>query len=280
MLWMGTDYLLHRLNPQTGAFTYFRKENGLYANNSGNKISKDTSGELFVGFSGAFNHFVPGQLLYNKNPPPVVLTGVRIDNQPRLPDAGQTITINPSENTFTVDFALLSYSLSEKNQYAYQLEGFDNQWTFSENRSATYTNLSPGNYTLKVKAANSDGIWNEKGAALTIHKIPYFYQNWWFTLLVMSLISGVIYAIYRYRETNRLRLEAIRNRIATDLHDDMGSTLSSIRIFSNVVQRQIAPVQPEAVPILQRISSSATAFQNLCRTLSGVSRPSTIAWKM
>jgi signal transduction histidine kinase len=140
------------------------------------------------------------------------------------------------------------------------MEGFDDQWTYTGVRSATYTNLPPGTYSFKVKAANSDGIWNEQGAALLIRKIPHFYQTWWFGLLLLSLAAGVIYAVYKYQEANRLHLEAIRNRIATDLHDDMGSTLSSIRIFSDVVQSQIAPVQPEVIPILQRISSSATGL--------------------
>jgi ligand-binding sensor domain-containing protein len=257
ILWLGTDYFLHRLNPNTHAFTYFRKENGLFANMS-NQISKDASGELFIGFTGAFNHFVPEQLVYNQLPPPVILTGVKIDNKKRLPGIEQTISIEPSENTFAVDFAVLNYSLPEKNKYAYKLEGFDEEWTYTDNRSATYTNLSPGTYSFRVKAANSDGVWNEEGTTLTIHKIPHFYQTWWFSLLILGLVAGVIYAIYRYRELNRLRLEMVRNRIATDLHDDMGSTLSSIRIFSDVLQNQIAPLQPESVPVLQRISSSAT----------------------
>jgi signal transduction histidine kinase len=223
-----------------------------------NQISKDASGELFIGFTGAFNHFVPEQLVYNQLPPPVILTGVKVDNKKRLPGIEHTISIEPSENTFVVDFAVLNYSLPEKNKYAYKLEGFDQAWTYTDNRSATYTNLSPGAYSFRVKAANSDEIWNEEGATLTIRKIPHFYQTWWFSLLILGLGAGVIYGIYRYRELNRLRLEAVRNRIATDLHDDMGSTLSSIRIFSDVLQNQIAPVQPESVPVLQRISSSAT----------------------
>ncbi|MFC5535603.1 two-component regulator propeller domain-containing protein [Rhodocytophaga aerolata] len=259
-LWMSTDYLLHRLNLQTGEFTYFRKEHGLFANNADSQLRKDDKGELFIGFTAAFNHLVPEQLLYNKTPPPVVITGIKVDNKPRLPGTEHTLTIDAAENTLSVDFAVLSYHLAEKNQYRYMLEGLDDQWTKTENRNATYTNLAPGTYTFKVKAANSDGIWNEQGAALTIYKIPFFYQTWWFIILMVSVAAGILYGIYRYREANRLRLEAIRNRIATDLHDDMGSTLSSIRIFSDVVQNQIAPVQPEVIPILQRISSSATAL--------------------
>jgi signal transduction histidine kinase/ligand-binding sensor domain-containing protein len=260
MLWMNTDYLLHRLNPQTGEFTYFWKENGLFANNADSQLWKDANGELFIGFTAAFNHFVPEQLLFNKTPPPVVLTGVKIDNKPRLPGTQHTLTIDAAENTLSVDFAVLSYNLAEKNQYMYKLEGLEDQWTKTENRNATYTNLAPGTYSFKVKAANSDGVWNEQGMALLIYKSPFFYQTWWFMLVMASVVAAILYVIYRYRQVNRLRLEAIRNRIATDLHDDMGSTLSSIRIFSDVVQSQIAPVQPEVIPILQRISSSATAL--------------------
>jgi streptogramin lyase len=260
MLWMATDNFLHRLDPQSGEFTYFRKENGLYANRIDTWINKDASGELFLGFTNAFNHFVPEQVMYNRLQQPLVITEIKIDNKKHWPGNSPSVSIHPSENTFSIAFALLNYSLPEKNQYAFMLEGFDKNWTMTENRHATYTNLSPGNYTFKVKAANNDGVWNEQGITLPIKVIPAFYQTWWFFLLIAALAVGIISIIFRYREQNRLRLEGIRNRIATDLHDDMGSTLSSIRIFSDVVQKQIAPVQPEAVPILQRISSSATTL--------------------
>jgi signal transduction histidine kinase len=170
------------------------------------------------------------------------------------------VQLEPGETSLMVDFAALGYSQPEKNRYAYKLDGFDSDWITTDDRTATYTNLEPGVYTLRVKGANNDGVWNQAGVTVYLRVVAPYWKTGWFQLLCVALAAGILYAIYRNRERQRQRLENIRNRIATDLHDDMGSTLSSIRLFSDVVQQQIAPVRPEAVPILQRISSSATTL--------------------
>ncbi|RIV21203.1 hypothetical protein DYU11_17405 [Fibrisoma montanum] len=259
-LWLATDNLLHQLNLKTGEFRYYGKENGLFSNFVFSTFSVNREGELFFGAVNAFNYFRPEQLRYNKVPPPVAITAVKVGNIAQAFRPGQAIDVPPSENVFSFDFAALSYSQPEKNQYAYQLVGFDDNWIHTQEHSATYMNLEPGTYTFRVKAANNDGVWNEQGTSLTIQIIPPYYKTWWFLSLCVLVVLIVLYSIYQYRERQRQRLESIRNRIATDLHDDMGSTLSSIRIFSDVVQHQIAPVRPEAVPILQRISTSATTL--------------------
>ncbi|GAA4405777.1 hypothetical protein GCM10023187_24530 [Nibrella viscosa] len=263
-LWLATDTYLHRLNPETGEFQYFQKDNGLFSNfiisNSVNTMSRNAQGELFIGFINAFNYFDPLRLARNTVPPPVAVTSVLVNNQPRTLDDSRLIALHPGDNSLSVEFAALNYSQPEKNQYAYQLVGFDKGWVNTSARTATYTNLEPGNYTLRIKAANNDGVWNQEGLELGVRVIPAYYQTWWFQLLCVLVVTAAGYAVYRNREAQRQKLEGIRNRIATDLHDDMGSTLSSIRIFSDVVQQQIQPVRPEAVPILQRISTSATTL--------------------
>src|SRR6185503_19767065 len=90
--------------------------------------------------------------------------------------------------------------------------------------------------------------------------IPPFQQTNWFRLIILVLVGLLGYILYLYRKQQRKRLEKIRNRIATDLHDDMGSTLSSIRIFSDVAKKQIEEVKPEKVQLLDRISNNATSL--------------------
>ncbi|WP_266364861.1 sensor histidine kinase [Tellurirhabdus rosea] len=259
-LWMTTDYFLHQLEPQTGRFRYFSKDNGLFSNFMSTRLTADARGELFIGHGPAFNHFVPEKLPVNRYPPPVVLTGVRVDTLATSVIPGEPVTLRPDQHTVSLEFTALSFSQPEKNRYAYRLDGVDPGWIETGSRRVTYANLDPGTYTFRVKAANNDGIWNERGATLQIRVQPAVYQTWWFRLGCLLLVAGLLYAVYRNRLQQRRRLEGIRDRIATDLHDDMGSTLSSIRIFSDVVQQQIAPVSPETVPILQRISSSATTL--------------------
>ena len=257
-IWLTSDNQLHELDPKTGRFQYYNMANGLFGNTLYEQISIDRQGGLFTGYFGAINYWQPENLRRNTVPPPVVITQIRVNNQPRL--RRSSIQLRPGETTLTIDFAALNYSQPEKNRYAYQLVGFDTDWITTDDRSATYTNLEPGQYTFRVKAANNDGVWNESGVTLGIDVVPPYWKTGWFRLLVVLVIAGIGYGIYQYRERQRQHLERIRNRIATDLHDDMGSTLSSIRIFSDVVQQQIAPTMPEAVPILQRISNSATSL--------------------
>lgn len=259
-LWLATDNRLHELNPKTGRFTYYGKESGLIDPMvfMPCMITSNRQGEVFIGYQGGFNYVQPEQMRRNALPPPVALTDVLVNNRPQ--PATDSLTLHPGETSLTVKFVALGYSQPQKNRYLYQLVGFDRDWVTSDDRSATYTNLEPGTYTFRVKAANNDGIWNETGATMYLRVIPAYWQTGWFQLLCGALVVGILYAIYRNRERQRQRLEHIRERIAKDLHDDMGSTLSSIRMFSDVVQQQIAPVRPEAVPALERISRSATTL--------------------
>ena len=100
----------------------------------------------------------------------------------------------------TFEFAALNYTFSEKNQYAYKLEGFDDNWIQAgTHRSATYTNLDAGTYTLRVKGSNNDGIWDEKGNFLVLVITPPFWKTWWFISLLVIAVAGLIAAFYNYR---------------------------------------------------------------------------------
>ncbi|GAB3700731.1 hypothetical protein GCM10027592_28010 [Spirosoma flavus] len=257
-IWLASDEQLHELDPRTKRFRYYNEANGLFSNTLYKAISMDRQGTLFAGFKGAFAYWKPENLRQNNVAPPVVITHIRVNNRPRT--VASSIQLEPQETTLAIDFAALNFSQPEKNRYAYQLVGFDSDWLTTNERTTTYTNLEPGSYTFRVKAANNDGVWNETGATLAIRVVTPYWKTTWFRFLLILIVLGILYAIYQNREGQRLHLERIRDRIATDLHDDMGSTLSSIRIFSDVVQQQIAPTTPEAVPILQRISNSATTL--------------------
>ncbi len=261
-IWMMTDNMLHELDPRTGRFHYYDKGNGLFDKTvfmpSYPMINRQ--GELFLGFPGAFNYVQPDRLRRNLLPPPVVITGITVNAQRRYWQPGQTLALHPGETTLTVEFAALNFSRAQHNRYTYQLTGFDKKPVPTENRQATYTNLAPGSYALVIRAANNDGVWNVAGITVPVEVMPAYYQTWWFKLLMIVLVAGTGYAVYRYRSEQQKRIELIRNRIAKDLHDDMGSTLSSIRIFSDVLQLQLAETKPEAVPVLQRISQSAAGL--------------------
>jgi signal transduction histidine kinase len=164
------------------------------------------------------------------------------------------LTLSYEQNFISFEFASMDFTDPEKNQYQYRLKGFDKDFIHSGNtNNATYTNLDPGSYTFTVKGSNNDGTWNEKGTSIQLIILPPWYMTWWFrTALVLTVILAA-YTFYRYRLAQALKLQSIRDRIAGDLHDEVGSNLSNIYIFSNVAQQK-AEANAETAPLLQKIT--------------------------
>jgi two-component sensor histidine kinase len=144
------------------------------------------------------------------------------------------------QNFFSIDFKTITLIHPGRNQFAYKLEGLDKDWNYIGNRRTAYfTGVPPGKYTFRVKAANSDGIWNDQDTSLGIIVSPPWYATWWFYTFLGIILLMIGYSLYRIRINQILRLQAIRNRIASDLHDDIGSTLNSISIYSEVVKNEL-----------------------------------------
>jgi signal transduction histidine kinase/ligand-binding sensor domain-containing protein len=271
-LWMSTNNGLSRLDPVYNRFKNFDVNDGLQGNEfNHDAFVKDQDGRLYFGGVNGFNYFYPEEVSTNPIAPNVVITDMTINNKTiaglheyaSLSKAlylNEKIRLTYDQNMIGFEFAALDFSAPMKNQYQYMLEGFNDNWIYSNNtHKATYTNLDPGTYVFRVKGSNKDGIWNEDGASLTIIILPPWYGTWWFrTLMALTLLSA-IYIVYRYRLQQALNLVAVRNRIATDLHDEIGSNLSNISIFSNVAQ-QISDSEKN-VSLLKKISEYSQASQ-------------------
>ena len=260
-IWFNSTFLLHCYDPSETSFTYYGKPDGLFSNSVTDGLSITPAGEIFVGFQNAFNYFYPDRLRRNAQPPPIAVTSIKVMNKERKIStnaAGDTfLLLRPGEDFFEIEFAALNFNQQERNRYAYQLEGFNRDWVFTDRPVATFTNLNGGDYVLRMKAANNDGVWNEHGAALKIQVNPSFYKTQWFPLLILLTLGSITFGFLWYRRQQRNRLEKFRESLARDLHDEMGSTLSSIRFFSDYAGQQIVD-KPHVTPMLQRISQSAT----------------------
>ncbi len=210
-LWMGTNYGLSRFDPENRIFKNFTSFDGLQSNefNQGSRF-KGLNGELFFGGINGFNRFPPGDVKENDYVPPVLITQFQLFNEPQKVNEESilktglgftdTITLNYSDDFFGFEFSSLHFSAPERNQYAYILEGLEQDWNFSEfRRYAGYTNVPPGNYVFRVKATNSDGVWNEDGVAIKIDIVPPFWQMWWFRILMALLVAGLIFAVFEFR---------------------------------------------------------------------------------
>lgn len=204
-LWISTDKGLARMDINTKNIKAYSISDGLqgslFNNNSVYMTSKH---ELFFGGTNGFNIINPDSLKENNEIPPIVFTDFQIFNKqvaigkdsPLKKDISmiKTIDLSYKESVFSIGFAALSYEAPEHNNYAYKMDGFDNDWIYAgNNRTATYTNLSPGEYTFRVKASNNDGVWNEKGNSIQIFIHPPFWQmNWFRILVILIILSGVL----------------------------------------------------------------------------------------
>lgn len=226
-LWISTNNGLSRFDPQAETFRNYDTEDGLQSNQFWVRAAaKSIDDELFFGGFHGFNAFFPNDLTYNPFIPPVVLTDFQLFNQPvviggesplqKHINFADEIVLTHDQSVFTLEFAALNYRSSNKNQYAYIMEGFDKDWTFvgSTRRIATYTNLNPGSYTFRVKASNNDGVWNETGTAIKLTIIPAWWQTWWFYTLLVGLAFSIFGLIYqtkaRQLHTERIMTEKLR----------------------------------------------------------------------
>jgi signal transduction histidine kinase/streptogramin lyase len=257
--WVGTLNGISSFTPPQDPFNpasefrfrSYNKSDGLPDNKMNvNTAFKDVDGKIYFGSADAgLIYFNPGELKDNDYPPSVYITDFKLFNKSVQPNDADSIlrsrieltkqiTLSYNQNVISFEFAALNYFHPEKNQYAYKLENFDKEWIYTDasKRFVNYTNLNPGHYVFKVRASNNDGLWSPKEASIDLIITPPFWQTWWFRSLVALTVVAIVYAVYRYRLQQVLRLQNIRNRIASDLHDDIGSTLNSISVYSEVAK--------------------------------------------
>lgn len=208
-LWISTSNGLSKFNVVSHTFKNYNKSDGLGGNTFNiNSCFKTAGGEmLFGGFNG-LTSFFPAQIEENNVAPPVIITGLKLFNKPV--EAGQadkilskdisltqSVVFSHAQNVFTIDFAALNYVKSEKNRYAYKLEGFDRDWVYTTIPSAPYTNLPHGDYTFFAKGTNNDGVWG-KAAILHIRVMPVFWQTFWAYTLYTLFVAGLVFFIARF----------------------------------------------------------------------------------
>lgn len=267
-LWMGTNKGLCRFDPVTLHVRTFTPSDGIqsYEFNT-NAVCKTSDGHLAFGGIEGFNLFDPDSVTANSVAPQVVISSMEIHGKP-YPFATDVIYLDFDKNFLSFDFAALDYFRNEKNQYAYKMVGVDTGWVYSGNRHfATYPGLAPGKYTFQVKAANSEGVWNREGISKVIIIAPPWWKTLWFRLIILSSIAYFIYAFYRYRLRQALKLQHIRNRIAADLHDDIGSTLSSITLAGSVIRHKLDGSSSEVNSLLTQISTNT---DNMMEAMSDI----------
>ena len=208
-LWLATiGGGISRFDPRTGAFRNYDLSDGLQSNQFIiGAYGQSQDGEILLGGPHGFNAFFPAQIQDNPHVPPVVLTAFRRFDQAVTFDTPladvREITLSYQDNFFAFEFAALDYTDPTKNQYAYQLDGFDPDWVYcGTRRYAAYTNVPPGTYTFRVKGSNNDGVWNEAGLAIRVVIMPPFWETAWFRLLFVAALVLIGTGFYMVRARN------------------------------------------------------------------------------
>lgn len=214
-IWAGTDNGLARINPETGRIKSYDKMDGL-ADNAflSDSTQRAPDGTLYFGQKRGITCFVPSEIKENTTPPPVFISDARIyfnslknvyakqgDPLPIFYPKVSSMTLGYDAKAISFEYVAKNFIQPSKNQYAYKLEGFDTKWVYAGNRrEANYTNLPPGKYTFKVKAANNDGYWNEKGQQLALTITPPFWKRPTFYAGLMLASALSLIAFIRFRE--------------------------------------------------------------------------------
>ncbi|MBP6392515.1 MAG: hypothetical protein KA175_04155 [Flavobacteriales bacterium] len=276
-LWVSTNKGLCRFDPRTGITRNYSRNDGLAGtefNRYSGAIGHD--GRFFFAGTNGVTYFRPDEMYGDAGASATVITGLALANKqvrwsdaragedkaflvPSPPDHLQSLLLPFSERSLTISFACMDHSAPAKNSFRYKLDGFHGDWVEAgTTHQATFTNLDAGTYTFRVQGRNSAEVWDEQGAALELIIAPPWWGTWWFRSLVLLVIGGGLYGFYRYRLAQAMKVVAVRERIARDLHDEIGSTLSSVSLYSSVAQKKVADKAPEANELLGRISESTT----------------------
>ena len=242
-IYIGTVRGVNRLSPESGRVNYYGTADGL-ASDFVNTMHRDRQGTIWIGTFNGLSKLVPEREI-SPPPPSVVISTLRIAGEDySVSPLGQREVFVPEQsanrNNLQIDFLSISTGGDASVRYQYKLEGAPaTDWSVpNTERSVTFANLLPGSYSFLVRAVNSEGVTSERPARVSFSIARPVWQRWWFLLLAAIAVSGLVYAVYRYRVNQVIKLERVRTRLATDLHDDIGSSLSKIAILSEVVRKK------------------------------------------
>jgi len=224
-LWLSHNRGLARFDPQTERFTRYTVDDGLQGAEFNTGASfKTLEGKLFFGGMNGLTGFWPDEIRDNLQPPPAALTGFLLNHRPVpvQPDAPESpltaaiesqppIAIDHRQDAVSFRFAALDFANPRENRYAYKLEGFDPSWiqVDASNRLAVYTNLAPGSYVFRVKAANPDDVWGDATVSLPLRIEPPIWLTWPAFALYAALLVSLIWIVRRFQRRELARQQAV-----------------------------------------------------------------------
>ena len=258
-LWISTNKGLSRFNPLTKRFKNFTQSDGLQSNEFNyNAYIKTSRLELIFGGVDGITMFNPNKINKNTFIPNVDIYEIKVNNETftRIDDDISEIILKHNQNNFSLNFTALGFSQPSKNQYAYKLEGFDKDWIdVGNSKTAIYTNIEAGNYIFRVKASNSDGLWNETGDFINIKVQPSLWKTWWAYLIYCLVALGLILFI---RTLIRSRIDAKRQLEKERIEKEKieGINKLKLKFFTNISHEFRTPLTLILGPLQKLIQST------------------------
>lgn len=243
--WIGTNEGIVRLDAQRfysenreerlQAIQVINREQGLISNETNlGAVFEQDDGSLWIGTIDGVSKFIPAEYRGNNVPPVLQILGVRAPGHDGLDNHFE---LNHDQDFVQIDFSAINFTAPNQILYEYRMSGIDPEWQITKERFARYPSLPSGSYTFQVRARSSSGIYSTESQSIDFTILPPFWMSWWFILLVLAAIAGIIYLFYRnYQYMKMVDIERMRVRIASDLHDDVGASLTEIALQSDFLQ--------------------------------------------
>lgn len=261
-LWIGTNIGLIRFFPETdiaqSSFRIYDENNGLPDKSfNPRSVSKSADGTIYFGCHRGYVYFNPDDIQASNEFPEVMVTDIKLDNRSisqfsekdlrktcnGSPEYTYELNVGSRFNSLTISFAPMIYTMPNKVRYAYRLEGFDNDWQYTDYRQrfAHYANLDPGRYTFRLKTTNESGLWNDYTRDMEIRILPPVWKTWWAYVLYLLFGSALVWLFYRsarqrLRYRNKIRMQQAENERNVELNQ------AKLRFFTNITHELFTPI--------------------------------------
>ncbi len=270
-IWVFENNGIERLNLNNQKIFHYNLNDGIKDHIFLQAFCKLKNGIIIVSANSGIIYFNPDSIKVKLSPPDVVITDFSADQQHMSVDSllqNKTINLSHNQNVIAIGYASVSFTGRSTDQYFYQLQGIDRNWiSAGTHRSVTYANLAPGDFIFQVKSQNSDGIETLHTTTLSFTVHPPWWKTLWAYLLWFIFVAAIVYAVYDNRKRSRNALSIVRQKIATDLHDDIGSTLNSISVYSEIAGRQLPANIENAKTLLEKMG---IASRNMIDTMNDI----------
>ncbi len=278
-IWISTNKGISKFDINDGSFTNYDVSDGM----GGNIFSREAflmaaNRKIYFGGYEGLTYFSPDEMELSNYNPPVYITGLSANQngvEKKIYPENEKVNLSFDENYLKINFASLDFASPHKNKYKYKLEGFDKNWTYSgKPASVIYSSLPPGNYILKIKGSNNDGIWSKNIATLAISVAPPFWKTFPFISGAAVFIFFLALLFHKIRVKQKinsaLTIERIRNeehekikrKTALDFHDELGHRLTRISLLTEIIRRKIDTTSPTITTLLDKIYENSFLLYN------------------